>query len=56
MTDDDKRNADSAKEAYERARRMRNFAIAGILVFLVVLFFFMTIVRMGGQVGVGPVQ
>jgi hypothetical protein len=35
---------------------MRNFAIAGILVFLVVLFFFMTIVRMGGQVGVGPVQ
>ena len=56
MTDNDERKAQSAKEAFERARRMRNFAIAGILVFLVVLFFFMTIVRMGGQVGVGPVQ
>ena len=56
MTDDDNRNSDAAKVAFERARRMRNFAIAGILVFLVVLFFFMTIVRMGGQVGVGPVQ
>ena len=56
MTDDDKRKAEPAKEAFERARRMRNFAIAGILIFLVVLFFLMTIVRMGGQVGVGPVQ
>jgi hypothetical protein len=54
MTDDDERRAQTAKEAFERARRMRNFAIAGILVFLVVLFFLMTIVRMGGQVG--PVQ
>ena len=54
MTDDDERKAKIAKEAFERARRMRNFAIAGILVFLVVLFFLMTIVRMGGQVG--PVQ
>ena len=54
MTDDDERKAKIAKEAFERARRMRNFAIAGILVFLVVLFFFMTIVRMGEQVG--PVQ
>jgi hypothetical protein len=56
MTDDDERKAQTAKKAFERARRMRNFAIAGILVFLVVLFFFMTIVRMGGQVGIGPVQ
>ena len=54
MTGDDERKAQTAKEAFERARRMRNFAIAGVLVFLVVLFFFMTIVRMGSQVG--PVQ
>lgn len=51
MTDDDQRNAETAKKAFERARRMRNFAIAGVLLFLVVLFFFMTIVRMGEQVG-----
>jgi len=54
MTDDDERNAETAKKAFERARRMRNLAIAGVLLFLVVLFFFMTIVRMGEQVG--PVQ
>ena len=54
MTGDDERKAQTAKEAFERARRMRNFAIAGVLMFLVVLFFFMTIVRMGSQVG--PVQ
>ncbi len=54
MTDDDQRNAETAKKAFERARRMRNFAIAGVLLFLVLLFFFMTIVRMGEQVG--PVQ
>lgn len=54
MTDDDERKAQTAKQAFERARRMRNLAIAGILVFLVVLFFLMTIVRMGGQSG--PVQ
>lgn len=35
---------------FERARRMRNYAIAGILLFLVVLFFLMTIVRLGGHV------
>ena len=34
----------------ERARRMRNYAIAGILLFVVVLFFVMTIVRLGGHV------
>jgi len=54
MTGDDQKNAETAKKAFERARRMRNFAIAGVLLFLVVLFFFMTIVRMGEQVG--PVQ
>jgi hypothetical protein len=54
MTDDDQRKAETAKKAFERARRMRNFAIAGVLLFLVVLFFFMTIVRMGEQVGPVP--
>jgi len=38
------------RERFERARRMRNYAIAGTLVFLVVLFFIMTIVRLGGHV------
>jgi hypothetical protein len=37
-----------AQERFERARRMRNYAVAGILLFLVVLFFVMTIVRLGG--------
>ena len=41
---------DEAKARFERARRMRNYAIAGILLFLVVLFFLMTIVRLGGHV------
>jgi hypothetical protein len=35
---------------FERARRMRNYAIAGILLFMVVLFFVMTMVRLGGHV------
>jgi hypothetical protein len=38
------------KARFERARRMRNYAIAGILLFMVVLFFVMTIVRLGGHV------
>jgi len=38
------------QERFERARRMRNYAIAGVLLFLVLLFFFMTIVRLGGHV------
>jgi hypothetical protein len=42
--------AAAARAAFERARRMRNYAIAGLLLFLVVLFFVMTIVRMGGHV------
>jgi hypothetical protein len=50
MTGDEERNADSAKKAFERARRMRNFALACILGFLVFLFFLMTIVRLGGHV------
>jgi hypothetical protein len=38
------------RQRFERARRMRNYAIAGVLLFLVLLFFFMTIVRLGGHV------
>ncbi len=45
MNGDDKERA-----RFERARRMRNYAIAGILLFIVVLFFVMTIVRLGGHV------
>ena len=41
---------EEARTRFERARRMRNYAIAGILLFLVVLFFVMTIVRLGGHV------
>jgi hypothetical protein len=41
---------EEARARIERARRMRNYAIAGVLLFLVVLFFIMTIVRLGGQV------
>jgi hypothetical protein len=51
MTRNDERSPETAKQAFERARRMRNFAIAGVLVFLVVLFFLMTVVQLGGQVG-----
>jgi hypothetical protein len=50
MSDEDKQ-AQIARQAFERARRMRNFAIAGVLLFLVVLFFLMTIVRLGSQAG-----
>ena len=50
MNDDDEKRAELAKQAFERARRMRNYAIAGTLLFLVVLFFLMTIVRLGGHV------
>jgi hypothetical protein len=38
------------QQRFERARRMRNYAIAGVLLFLVLLFFVMTIVRLGGHV------
>jgi hypothetical protein len=50
MNDDDEKKAQFAKQAFERARRMRNYAIAGILLFLAVLFFLMTMVRLGGHV------
>jgi len=48
MGDEDKNK--HARDAFDRARRMRNLAIAGILFFLVLLFFLMTIVRLGGHV------
>jgi hypothetical protein len=41
---------DKEKERFERARRMRNYALAGALLLLVVLFFVMTMVRLGGHV------
>jgi len=50
MNGDDEDKSRIAKEAFHRARRMRNYAIAGILGFLVLLFFLMTIVRLGGHV------
>mgnify|MGYP007063404852 FL=1 len=34
---------------YYRRRRWRNYALAGVLLALVVLFFFITLARMGGQ-------
>jgi hypothetical protein len=49
MTSDED-NHNNAKKAFERARRMRNIAIGGILAFLCVLFYLMTIVRLGGNV------
>ncbi|HAH10306.1 MAG TPA: hypothetical protein DCL54_16170 [Alphaproteobacteria bacterium] len=33
-----------------KARGPRNLAIAGLLIFLVVLFFFVTLIRLGGNV------
>ncbi len=50
MNDDGEKRAQIAKQAFERARRMRNYAIGGILLFLAVLFFLMTMVRLGGHV------
>jgi hypothetical protein len=37
---------------FERARRSRNVALGLVLAALVVLFFVMTMVRMGAQMGV----
>lgn len=34
---------------FKRRRRMRNFALGGMLVFFVVLFYAITIVRIGAQ-------
>jgi hypothetical protein len=39
---------DDVRARFERARRMRNYALAGILLFLALLFFLMTIVQLGG--------
>ena len=50
MTPDEDQGADNTRKAVERARKMRNYAIACILGFLVLLFFLMTIVRLGGHV------
>ncbi len=49
MTNDEE-DRNNAKKAFERARRMRNIAIGGILAFLCLLFYLMTIVRLGGNV------
>ncbi len=40
-------NATPDKE-YHRRRRWKNYALAGVLLGLVVLFFFITLARMGG--------
>jgi hypothetical protein len=50
MNDDAEKKALAARAAADHARSMRNYAIAGLLLFLVVLFFVMTIVRLGGHV------
>ena len=41
---------DDAERERQRRQRMRSLAIAWILVALVVLFFIVTIVRLGGHV------
>jgi hypothetical protein len=43
-----------AEQERKRRQRMRSLAIAWILGALVVLFFIVTIVRLGGQVAVRP--
>ena len=43
-----------AEQERKRRQRMRSVAIAWILGALVVLFFIVTIVRLGGQVAVRP--
>jgi hypothetical protein len=42
--------ADDGNDQFERARRQRNLAIALALGCLVLLFFVMTMVRVGGHV------
>jgi hypothetical protein len=41
---------DDAEKERQRRQRMRSLAIAWVLAALVVLFFVVTIVRLGGQV------
>ena len=43
--------AEAPQDQSDLARRSRNIALALLLGFLVILFFVMTIVRMGGSVG-----
>jgi hypothetical protein len=43
-----------AEKERQRRQRMRSLAIAWILAALVVLFFIVTIVRLGGNVAVRP--
>jgi|RifCSP16_1_1023843.scaffolds.fasta_scaffold106706_2 hypothetical protein len=43
-----------AEKERQRRQRMRSVAIAWILAALVVLFFIVTIVRLGGNVAVRP--
>jgi hypothetical protein len=45
--------AEAPQNPADRARRSRNIALALVLGFLVILFFVMTIVRMGGTTGAG---
>jgi len=40
---------DMPDKEYYRRRRWRNYALAGVLLGLVVLFFFITLARMGGE-------
>lgn len=35
---------------FERARRMRNYAIAGALLLFIIFIYYLTIVRLGGHV------
>ena len=38
-----------ADPEFERRRRMRNYALGGALALLAILFFVITIVKMGGE-------
>ena len=42
--------AHQTEQEAAKARRMRNYALAGALLAAVILFFAMTIVRLGGHV------
>jgi hypothetical protein len=44
-----------AEKERQRRQRMRSLAIAWVLFALVVLFFIVTIVRLGGNVAVRPI-
>ncbi|HEY8277718.1 MAG TPA: hypothetical protein VIG52_12150 [Methyloceanibacter sp.] len=46
---------DDADKERKRRQRMRSLAIAWILVGLVLLFFIVTIVRLGGNVALRPI-